>query len=516
MLNKPQRQEPVGLIIEIGLSAIKIAKAFWPILLMFVLKGTGGKEQKLLLYGGILVLLIIVTAILRYINFKFYIDEINNEFVLQKGILSKEKIIIKLNNVFEVNLEQKYLHILLGVFKVKLDTASSDKDEVVIQSLSKQNADLLRNYILNYKNQHKKAETSDQEQIDIANDIEDEIATNNDNQISISFISLLKASLISNYAKTIGIIIIFFNTIFENLREFNDVFFDKFIENEQVANALSNSVAAMVILFVLLFILLNLVIGLFQHFGYVITKNKNQLIIKYGLIQKFQIIVKPSRIQYFTSFTSKLMRWFNVYSLQLALIGDPSDKKQKSSIKIPALSLSNLQNIKQYLGIGNTSETFYFSLNPNFRYVIQNMLVLTLIIVAAFMYFSFLGDKLFIFEGDLLENKRIYIIIAIVMFWIFILVIQILNLKKYNIQLFADSIVITQGVLQTRTTVLPIKNIQSLKIKQAWWHQNSNLATLELNTAGGKIVLPIANQELYTKILNFVLFEIESKNKSWI
>jgi putative membrane protein len=53
-----------------------------------------------LLLGTVLVVLIIgIVAYLKYQNFTFYLDNENEEFIINEGILIKQKTIIQLNRI---------------------------------------------------------------------------------------------------------------------------------------------------------------------------------------------------------------------------------------------------------------------------------------------------------------------------------------------------------------------------------------------------------------------------------
>ncbi|UYW01618.1 PH domain-containing protein [Flavobacterium agricola] len=506
MINKPQRQEPIGVLIEISITLFKFLRAMWPLLLYFIFRKTEaeGSETQSFWYLGIFVVLALFISVLRFLTYRFYIDTTNQEFVLQRGILAKEKLIIALDRIFEVNLEQKYFHILLGVYKVRLDTAGSDKDEVVIQSLSKKDADVLRNYIINYKKEKDLVAEIEPIRNETVSENKDTGAETNQT-IRISLLSLFKNSLVSNYFKTLGILLLFFNTIFENIKNFNEEVLSGYLDNFTAIQAISSSIAVSFILFVLLFLGIHIAVGVLQYFGYSITKNKQSLLIQYGLIQKFQTIVQPRKIQYYVFVTSKFMRLLNVNTLKLALIGNPSEKKQKSSVKIPALQQLELETIKNFLNLSTQQNEQLLTIKPNVRMLVAPMFLITFLLLL-FCAYVYILDDVFL---------TLNFCVAIFCLWIVIFVVQYINFKRFTISVFSDKIIIKQGTLQTKITVLEMNKVQAVVQQQAWWHQKIGLTRLELKTAGGPIRLPIANQSAYNKVMNYVLYYVESTNISW-
>lgn len=89
--NQPQRQSPIGILVMFVDSLQKFVKAFWPIILISVFKS----DSKAIWYsvGGFAAIVIIVAifAYLRYINFTFYIDDENDEFIINDGVVNKTR-----------------------------------------------------------------------------------------------------------------------------------------------------------------------------------------------------------------------------------------------------------------------------------------------------------------------------------------------------------------------------------------------------------------------------------------
>ena len=72
----------------------KSVRAFWPILLIWLVKFDS--LNKVMIFGGIAAVIVIIAIIsfLQYYYFTFHIDEETNEFIIQKGVLNRTKITI--------------------------------------------------------------------------------------------------------------------------------------------------------------------------------------------------------------------------------------------------------------------------------------------------------------------------------------------------------------------------------------------------------------------------------------
>ena len=179
--------------------------------------------NKLIFFGSIagVVIIIGVISYLQYLFFTFHIDEENNEFVIQKGVFNKTRITIQLHKIQQVNINQSLIQRLVGVHKLEIDTAGSDKKEASISAISHELATILKERLINHSA--------------IENPIsqENEVEESPTSLLKISLISLIKIGFTSNYIKSFALLFVFFTTIMENLRHFPD---NDVISQDQVAN----------------------------------------------------------------------------------------------------------------------------------------------------------------------------------------------------------------------------------------------------------------------------------------
>ena len=108
--------------------------------------------NKLVFFGSVagVVLIIGFISYLQYLFFTFHIDEENGEFVIQKGVLNKTRITIQLHKIQQVNINQSLIQRLVGVHKLEIDTAGSDKKEASISAISHELATILKERLINH------------------------------------------------------------------------------------------------------------------------------------------------------------------------------------------------------------------------------------------------------------------------------------------------------------------------------------------------------------------------------
>ena len=97
--NQPQRQSPIGVLVMFLDTMRQYAKALGPLFVIGILRFS--EINKLYLFLGVaaVVLLIAVIAYLRYINFTFYLDDENEEFIINEGVFNKSKTTIQLSKI---------------------------------------------------------------------------------------------------------------------------------------------------------------------------------------------------------------------------------------------------------------------------------------------------------------------------------------------------------------------------------------------------------------------------------
>ena len=146
--NQPQRQSLIGVLVMFTDTLQKIIRGMWPILVVWIFKFN--QMNKLYIGLGVLAVVVLVgiIAYLQYLNFTFFIDEENDEFIINKGVLNKSKIAIQLHKIQQVNINQTLIQKIIGVHALDVDTAGSNKKEVSIRAISHDLAIALKTRLL--------------------------------------------------------------------------------------------------------------------------------------------------------------------------------------------------------------------------------------------------------------------------------------------------------------------------------------------------------------------------------
>lgn len=72
------------------------------------------------------------------------------------------------------------------------------------------------------------------------------------------------------------------------------------------------------------------------------------------------------------------------------------------------------------------------------------------------------------------------------------------------------------GVFGRKFTLLNWRKVQQVHLHQNVYQRNRGLATVVFVTAGGKATLPDIRLSVATSLVDQVLYEVESREESWM
>lgn len=498
--NTPQRQSAIGVLVLFFDSLQKFGRALFPVLFIFFFKF---KEQNpIYIILGLLVLFIIIglIAYLRYVNFTFYIDDVNDEFVVNEGIVNKTKTTIQLNKIQQVNIHQNLLLRIINSYSLSVDTAGSEKKEGNIKAISHNLALALKAKLL--------------ENESIVNDIKPIEEVSEDNNVftsqshpflKINVISLLKVGITSNYVKSIGLILTFFFTIIENLRNIGK---EDLIDEDKIQHTFENYPALyavtlfIMIMFAIIFVI-NIGRTLLKFFNYTITKQKGSLLLSYGLINTESTILKPEKVQVIKISRNYFQKKLNVLEIKIKQASTDSEKNKKAQIEIPGCNTSEKDAILKLLF--KTLPENGVPMKPNFRRLVFSIFLTIILPLSGFLIFANYVD------ATILNYSNFALV-----YCVFFIIILFFGFRNYKLFVNQDFIIKQSGAWDVDQEIIEIQKIQAITTSQLFWHKSLDIGTLTMHTAGGNLSFQLGN---YTKIKEYVnhwLYEIETSNSNWM
>lgn len=493
--NQPQRQSPIGVLVMFFYTLQKFARAFFPIILIFFFKSE--KLNLFYIIPAIVVALLIlgVFAYFSYLNFTFFIDEENNEFVINEGIFNKTKTAIQLEKIQQVNINQSLIQKIIGVYALEVDTAGSAKKEGSIKAISHNLALSLKARLLDNE---KKTEAlniqPDTERIEEPKPF-----------IKIGLLTLLKIGITSNYLRSIGLLFLFYSYVQENLRNFSETDyldgsqFEDFFETQSILRG----VLIVGVVLIIIVLLVNIVRTVVKFFDFTISKQKGSLLLSYGLFNSKSTIIKPEKVQITTITRNFFQRKMDILEIKIQQATSGDLEAKKDITEIPGCNEIEKNEILKL--IFNTIPEKGVMMKPNWRKLV-------------FSLFLGIGIPLFIYYiiGEYIEPLAFDYAFLAVGYTIFVAVIMFFAYRNNRLFVNDDYIIIQSGAWDVDNRIIEIGKIQALTTSQLFWHKSPDIGSLTIHTAGGDVEFSLGNFTRVKQYVNLWLYDVETKSSNWM
>ncbi|WP_413998537.1 PH domain-containing protein [Flavobacterium sp. W1B] len=495
--NSPQRQSSIGILVTFFDTLQQWGRGLWPIMVVYAFRFNELNKVYLFLGVSVFLLIIAFVAYLKYLNFTFYLESENEEFIINEGILNKTRTIIQLDKIQQVDINQSLIQRFIGVYELNVDTAGSTKKEGKIKAISHSLALALKARLL--ENDKKKTDAINAEEFLQVENIEEKPF------IKISFLSLLKVGVTSNYVKTLGLILAFLATVFENGK---NLMSEQDFSEEHIGNYIdqSSAVRSIGLIFFLmlgLILIINLVRVVFKYFDYQITKQKGSLLLSFGLLSTKSTIVKPEKVQIVTVSRNYFQKKMNILEIKIkqATSGDKEDGK--SIIEIPGCDENERMAIFKLLF--HTMPEKGIVLKPNYRKLVFSIFLFMLLPVAAFFAFANYIQPVFL--------EYVYFLPLYLLFVGLIVCFGYRNNRLY----INDNFIIKQsGAWDIDNKIIEPGKIQAITTSQLFWHKKADIGSVIIHTAGGNMVFQMGNFAMIKSYVNLWLYKIEASNNNWM
>jgi putative membrane protein len=491
--SKPIRQSSKGIIIIFALNAYNFVRRFFVLFIAFGISLTKKKTFAhvtptviFLVIVGILILLLVL-AILKYLNFKFYLSK--DDFHLSTGIINKDNTIISKSKIQNVYIKQNFLQQIINVVSLNIETAGDNKSEISIKALDKPTALKLKKELFTKSNS---TET-----------LTDAVESRNV-FFRVSLKRLFLEGISQNHLRSFLIITSF---VFGLYYEFKDYFRDLKLKQglEELIHLDKESLLNIIIIntvFILVAILISLLFSVLKtvvtNFNLEVVENQKTIEINKGLFNKVSLSLTPSRIQNIVIKTNRIKRYFDLHTLSVkqAMV----NVKQRKNFVIIALEKEQLKHLVDKLLVNYTSAIERS--NPKGYY--KRILALNMFALA-----SIINVPGFIIFG----NMMWYINIALVLFSVLYVTV---TYRKAFYKIDDQFLTIGSGFIDTTTNILEIHKIQAVKLKQTIFQKRIQISSVIISTASKSVKIPYVSETEAKSIYDYLLFKVESQNRDWM
>lgn len=451
-------------------------------------------------------LFILPGILLNYYYFDYTITE--KEVIIRSGIISKKERHIKIDRIQNVSITQNFLHKILRIAKVQLETAGDSKTEGVLDSVSIKVSNYIKEII-----RDQQSSSSQKQEVGIENSAYPTPPIIEEKE-KIIFSMSLKDVVKYGAMRFRPLVLALSAWVFSMIQQFNPNWsnelegilesgYTNYINQLDIFTIVLFAVLAVISILVLSWILdILLTMNTFYKFKLVETKGK--FLTSQGLFSSRQGAIPLKKLQMMSIKSNPITRRLNFYRLdmQTAGFGGGDGNKAKTEIAIPFATINKLKEV--------INEISKVSLPEEFEKVSKKTIRRAL--VRYFMYAL---------------PPAIGLYFAFDSYWVLTLLIPIIIIGAYiryqyrGYKVADNQIFVKQGFWSQKISIIPVEKIQTLHTRSTYFQRRLGLATVEIDTAatvmGGDasiIDIDIDRAEIIFDELRSLFIDAKNKQKS--
>ena len=443
------------------------------ILILLALKEQNWKLN-LLIFAGIL--LLIVVGIFDYFLKSYEVRD--GAFIYTTGIINKKVKNINLENIQSIDTSSNILYQSFDLLSVDINLVG---DNIKIKPLKKDVA-LFLIEILNKIRKSEECTFLEEEKVEIAQKEILKLSVKD-----LAFYGLLRV----RFFAALGLILAFNDKIRDVFKYIlgNEAYFDKLLQEN--AKSVIGDIKVLVLtigIFMILVVIASIIHTIVKYYNFVLTTKENNLLCKYGLLNKKSLIIDIDRIQSVKLIYPLRYRFFGLAKLSVeTLTNDVSDdlSEKKSTIDVlPLVKKDFAQNfVKNKLSI---DLEYYDNVEGEkiqskariamYRWSLLNCSYLPTIVLAI-LYFA------------KIDLKLEYIILGSVAFYLVLVSYSILvknYMLKYN-ELSYDRYYFKNTFMRQLTIItelIKVKKVGTINSRTNHFMNKRDLAHLSINSIG--------------------------------
>ena len=487
-----QRQSKTGMLVIFFDKFIKIVKNFLIFLIIPMIN-----DFDIVFFIITILITALITAVITFIDFKYFtfqFDFDKNDFIIKKGFFKKTKLSVPLSKIQQINLNQNFIHKMLNLYEIQMDTAGSDSKEVSIKAVDKNIALDIKKFTDFLKNKKSKIEIK---------------RTTNVEELEIDFFTLIKIGLTSRYFQTLGFIVALFFGALEYLNALNINIIPSFSSFIKSGNF--GFVAILIYSVIIIFAVFssNLISTVIKFYRFSAKKLNNNLTVSYGLISSKTILMSPNKVQVFSYTQNWIQNKIDLCNIVIyqasSSISTSSEKSNDGSkVYIPGANSFDRKKIFQFIYKSNDKNEIL--IKPNIRKFFVNLFLIGILPSAIFFTLNYFFNFFEIIN---------YLIIQLT-FLVFSFLFSYRLYRNSFLSVSENFIKVQSGFWDIKTRIIEIHKIQSIVIDQDIWYKRLNLADLTICTAGGMIRFSFIDFKKLKVITDNLIYKVEISNKSWM
>ena len=443
------------------------------ILILLALKEQNWKLNLLIFVG---ILLLIVIGIFDYFLKSYEVRD--GAFIYTTGIINKKVKNINLENIQSIDTSSNILYQSFDLLSVDINLVG---DNIKIKPLKKDVA-LFLIEILNKIRKSEECTFLKEEKVEIAQKEILKLSVKD-----LAFYGLLRV----RFFAALGLILAFNDKIRDVFKYIlgNEAYFDKLLQEN--AKSVIGDIKVLILtigIFMILVVIASIIHTIVKYYNFVLTTKENNLLCKYGLLNKKSLIIDIDRIQSVKLIYPLRYRFFGLAKLSVeTLTNDVSEDLSEKKSTIDVLPLVKKDFARNFVKNNLSIDLEYYDNVEGekiqskariamYRWSLLNCSYLSTIVLAI-LYFS------------KIDLKLEYIILGSVAFYLVLVSYSILvknYMLKYN-ELSYDRYYFKNTFMRQLTIItelIKVKKVGTINSRTNYFMNKRNLAHLSINSIG--------------------------------
>ncbi|KMJ56849.1 hypothetical protein AB685_19170 [Bacillus sp. LL01] len=393
MMSEKRRMHPASIVAAFFK---QLRELLFPIIL-FVFFGSTGEGFFGMIYVGVMAIWfggLIVVGIISWYRFYYWIED--GELRMEYGVIVKQRRFIPQERIQTLDTSEGIIQRIFGLVKVQVETAGGGTEaEASLTAVTKEEASRLREALLYKKHQETPGEERERS---VENETYEEVLADAPPKPTFT-VSWKTLFIVGTTSGGIGVVlsaVIAFTSQFDQIVPYEDII-DRFGMVLQTSVFL---IASIVFLVLFLSWLISIIMTMFKYGNFTVVKNKDELLISRGIIEKRQLTISLERIQAIRITQNILRQPFGFATVYVESAGSSGGKEADfSTILFPLVNVSEMEGLlREFVPSYQLSKNVHpLPKRSLIRYLIR--LVVPAIIVSApiayffqpYGYFAFLS-----------------------------------------------------------------------------------------------------------------------------
>ncbi|MGB3591565.1 MAG: PH domain-containing protein [Nonlabens sp.] len=286
----------------------------------------------------------LISPIFQYLYFKFHIED--DELIIQKGFLNKERKAIPIQRIQSVNINQNIVQRALQIVSLEVETAGSSTKELHIPGLNRKVADGLKTALNQAREGLQVEQDTNLTNIGVQpGNLEEAVllpesskqdAQSTEPVMQLDLVDLLKVGLTQNHLKSgvlaISLVLGLYYQFRDPIQELTGGVLDDYSWKSTVAGTTVKLFLMGLVAFSFMSVAVSLLLAINKYWGFQITSKKEYLEVTMGLLNKKEIKIPLQKIQVLEYHSNPLRRWLGFKTAQIF-------QAQSGDTKLPGVSV---------------------------------------------------------------------------------------------------------------------------------------------------------------------------------